>query len=309
MIRAFRTPSAHGAAAALLVLLVANALFTPGFVSLATMGNVALQVSTTVIVALGMTLVIATGGIDLSVGAVMAVSSVIGATFLDRGAPVATALAMLAALAVGIGNGVLVAYQQVPPIIVTLAGLIMGRGVAQVLVEGNPLVAFSHPSFERLGKGSVGPVPVPVLVALVLLGIAVALMRHTTFGRWVLATGGNPRAAHLAGVPVSAVKLVTYAASGGLAGLAGLIETARLAAADAGKIGQAMELDAIVAVVVGGTALSGGRANLTGTVIGAVLMGVLTTSFNMHLLSPAWAQMVKAIILVAAVWTQRTKAA
>jgi ribose/xylose/arabinose/galactoside ABC-type transport system permease subunit len=155
----------HGATAALVALVAANALFTPGFVSFATLWNVALQVATTVLVALGMTVVIATGGIDLSVGAVMAVASAVCATALPHGAPLAAALALLAGLAFGVGNGLLVGRAGVPPIIVTLAGLIMGRGIAQVIVEGNPLVAFSQPSFERLGKGALGPVPIPVLVA------------------------------------------------------------------------------------------------------------------------------------------------
>jgi ribose/xylose/arabinose/galactoside ABC-type transport system permease subunit len=236
-----------------------------------------------VLVAIGMTLVIATGGIDLSVGAVMAVSSVVCASSLPHGGLLATALSLLAGLAFGLVNGVLVGRFGILPIIVTLAGLIMGRGIAQVIVEGNPVVAFSAPAFERLGKGAVGPIPVPVLVTGALLAGAVLLLKRTVAGRWIVATGGNERAAALAGIPVARVKGAVYAISGVLAGLAGLIETARLAATDAGKIGLGIELDAIVAVVVGGTPLSGGRASLGGTVVGALLMGVLGATLNMHL--------------------------
>ncbi len=297
----------HGAAAALGALVLLNVAFTPGFASPATLWTVALQVSTTALVAIGMTFVVATGGVDLSVGAVMAVASVVFATTLPHGAPTAAALAMLAALAFGGGNGLLVGRLGVPPIIVTLAGLVMGRGIAQVIVEGSPLVAFSHPAFERLGKGAWGPVPAPVLVTAALFVAARFLLHRTLFGRWLLATGGNERAARLAGVPVGGVKAAVYAISGLLAGLAGLVETARLAATDAGKIGQGVELDAIVAVVVGGTPLHGGRASLGGTVAGALLMGVLGASLNMRLVPSAWALVLKAALLLGAVWLQRSR--
>jgi simple sugar transport system permease protein/ribose transport system permease protein len=297
----------YGAALALLALVLVNAALTPGFLALATLWNIGLQVSTTVIVAIGMTLVIATGGIDLSVGAIMAIASVVLATELPHGAVAAATLGLLAALGFGFANGALVGRYGVPPIIVTLAGLIMGRGIAQVIVEGNPLVAFNHPGFERLGQGALGPLPVPVLITGALVAAARLVLKRTTFGRWVIATGGNERAARLAGVPVAGVKLAVYAVSGLLAGLAGLIETARLAATDAGRIGLGMELDAIVAVVVGGTPLTGGRASLQGTIAGASLMGVLTASFNMRLIAPAWSLIVKAAILIVAVWLQRGK--
>jgi galactofuranose transport system permease protein len=235
---------------------------------------------------------------------VMAVASVVFATTLPHGAPVAAALGMLGATAFGVWNGLLIGRYDLPPIIVTLAGLIMGRGIAQVIVEGNPLVAFDDPGFERLGKGSFGPIPIPVLVMAAVLVTAVLLARRTTFGRWVVAIGGNLRAAMLSGVPVARVKLLVYGLSGALAGLAGLIETARLGATDAGRIGLGMELDAIVAVVVGGTSLSGGRAWLGGTAVGALLMEVLSATFNMRLIAPAWGLVVKAAILIVAVRAQ-----
>jgi galactofuranose transport system permease protein len=294
----------YGAAIALGALVLFDAIFTRGFLSFPTLWNLTLQASTTILVAVGMTLVIATGGIDLSVGAVMAVASVVFATTLPHGAPVAAALGMLGATAFGVWNGLLIGRYDLPPIIVTLAGLIMGRGIAQVIVEGNPLVAFADPGFERLGKGSFGPIPIPVLVMAAVLVTAVLLARRTTFGRWVVAIGGNLRAAMLSGVPVARVKLLVYGLSGALAGLAGLIETARLGATDAGRIGLGMELDAIVAVVVGGTSLSGGRAWLGGTAVGALLMEVLSATFNMRLIAPAWGLVVKAAILIVAVRAQ-----
>jgi galactofuranose transport system permease protein len=297
----------YGTALALAALVILDVAITPGFLSFATLWNVGLQVSTTTVVAIGMTLVIATAGIDLSVGAVMAVASVVFAVTLPHGAPAAVVLALLACLGFGFGNGLLVGRYGVLPIIVTLAGFMIGRGIAQVIVEGNPLIAFSDPAFERLGKGTLGPVPVPMIVAALLFGAVRLTMRRTMFGRWVLATGGNERAAHLAGVPVAGVKVAVYVISGLFAGLAGLIQTARLGAADAGRIGLGMELDAIVAVVVGGTPLSGGRAALGGTVTGAVLMGLLTTTFNMRLIPSSWALVAKAAILIIAVALQRAQ--
>jgi ribose/xylose/arabinose/galactoside ABC-type transport system permease subunit len=301
-----RTP-ALAVLAALVFVVLLNLALTPRFFTTVTLWNVGLQVSTTVLVAVGMTLVMGTGGIDLSVGSVMAVASAVTAMLLPNGVWIASAAGLAVALAAGSANGVLVARLRIPPIIVTLAALIIGRGAAQVIVAGSPLVAFSNPSFELLGKGRVGPVPVQVFLTAVVVVLAALAMRWTTYGRYVVAIGGNERAATLAGVAVTRVKVVTYAVSGLLAGLAGLVVTARLGATDAGTIGQGMELDAIAATVVGGTALSGGRASIGGTVVGALLMGVLTTTLAMHFVPYAWGLVVKALILLVAVFVQRRR--
>jgi simple sugar transport system permease protein/ribose transport system permease protein len=297
----------YGALAALVVLVVANAILTPNFATASNFWSMLLQVSTVLLVAVGMTLVIATGGIDLSVGSVMAVSAAIGAVLLDRGIPVAVLAAVAGALAIGALNGALVAYLRVQPIVVTLATLIAGRGLAQVIAHDGQLVTINSPTFEALGQGRLGPIPTPVIVALLIVGAAAVLLQATPFGRYVLAVGGNRPAARLAGVPVSRTTVMVYAASGLLAGLAGLITAARLSAADAAKIGLNVELDAIAAAVVGGTALTGGRATILGTVIGALIMQVIATSFNMLLVPYSWSLAFKAAIILVAVYLQRPR--
>ncbi|HVF50609.1 MAG TPA: ABC transporter permease [Pyrinomonadaceae bacterium] len=299
----------YGALIALVLLVIGNMIFTPNFASPNNLWNILLQVSPTMLVAVGMTLVIATGGIDLSVGSLMAIASALVATSLGRGVAVAVALALLATLAAGAFGGAVITGFRIQPIIVTLALLIAGRGVAQVMSEGGQLIPFSNPAFEWLGKGYVGPVPVQVLVMVLVVVAAILLMRMTTFGRYVLAVGGNEAAARLAGVKVHRTKIAVYALSGLLAGIAGLIETARLGASDAAKVGLNIELDAIAAVVVGGTPLTGGRATITGTLIGALIMQVITTSFNMNLIPFSWSLVLKAAIILFAVYIQRPKVA
>ena len=296
-----------GALVALVVLVAANALFTPNFATVGNLWNVLFQLSVTLLVAVGMTLVIATAGIDLSVGSVMAVSAAVAAVTLDRGLAVAVPLALVSALAIGALNGALVAYGRVQAIVVTLATLLAGRGLAQVINRGGALITIDDPAFLQLGRGYVGPVPMQVLIAALVAALAIFLLRSTPFGRYVLAAGGNPAAARLAGVPVNRTIVVTYVLSAGLAGLAGLIEGARLGASAAARIGQNVELDAIAAVVVGGTLLSGGRATILGTVVGALIMQVIATSFNMLLLPYAWSLALKAGIILFAVYLQRPR--
>ena len=299
----------YGALVALVLLFVANALFTPNFFDARNVSNVLLQVSPTVLVAVGMTLVIATGGIDLSVGSVMAIASAVAAVSLDLSVGVAVLLALTAAFAVGSFNGALISGFGIQPIIVTLATLITGRGVAQVISSGGQLIPFSNPTFEYLGKGSLGPIPVQVAIMALVVAGGIFLVRMTSFGRYVAAVGGNEAAARLAGIRVRRTKIIVYAVSGLLAGLAGLIETARLGASDAQKVGLNIELDAIAAVVVGGTPLTGGRATIVGTLIGALIMQTITTSFNMNGISFAWSLVIKAAIIVVAVYLQRPKVA
>ena len=299
----------YGALAALLLLLAVNSAFTPNFFDLNNFRNVLLQVAPTVLVAVGMTLVISTGGIDLSVGSVMAIASAVAATSLDLGAGVAVLLALAAAAAAGAFNGALISGFRIQPIIVTLAMLIAGRGVAQVLSNGGQLVPFSNASFEYLGKGVLAGVPVQVIVMALVVAAAIFVMRATPFGRYVVAVGGNEAASRLAGIKIHRTKIIVYALSGLLAGLAGLIETARLGASDAQKVGLNIELDAIAATVVGGTPLTGGRATVIGTLVGALIMQIITTGFVMNGISYAWSLVIKAAIIIVAVYIQRPKLA
>lgn len=285
------------------------AVYAPQFLSVPNLVNIALSIAITGILAVGMTAVILTGGIDLSVGSVMAIASAVAATSLDYGAGLAILLALAASASAGAFNGALISGFRIQPIIVTLALLISGRGVAQVLSNGGQLIPFSNASFEYLGKGVVAGVPVQVIVMALVVCLAIFVMRATPFGRYVVAVGGNEAASRLAGIKIHRTKIAVYALSGLLAGLAGLIETARLGASDAQKVGLNIELDAIAATVVGGTPLTGGRATVVGTLIGALIMQIITTGFVMNGISYAWSLVIKAAIIIVAVYIQRPKLA
>ncbi|MFL6350691.1 MAG: ABC transporter permease [Bryobacteraceae bacterium] len=292
---------------ALLLLVFANALLTRNFAAAANFWNILLQVSPTVLVAVGMTFVIATGGIDLSVGSLMAIASAVTATNLHHGTVVAMLMGLGVTLGIGVIDGALIASLRIQPIIVTLAMLIAGRGLGQVISKEGQLIPIDTPSFEQLGRGQLGTIPVQVLIAVVVVLAAWIVLRLTIFGRWVLAVGGNEKVAALSGVNVKTTKIVVYAVSSALAGLAGLIETARLGASDASKVGLNIELDAIAAVVVGGTLLTGGRATIIGTVLGTLIMQVITTSLNMLLISYAWSLVLKAAAILIVIYMQRPR--
>ncbi len=295
----------YGALLALVGLVLANALFTPNFVTWANLSNITLQVATTVLASLGLTLVVAARGIDLSVGSVMAVAAAVAAITLPHGLPLAITASLAAGAAIGATNGVMTARFGIQPIVVTLAMLIAGRGLAQVISNNGQLILITNDRFSQLGSGRIGPFPIPALLMIIAVALTWFVMRETVFGRYVLAVGGSAEAARMAGIPVQGTRVAVYLISGTLAALAGLVEAARLGASDPAKIGLGMELDAIAAVVVGGTVLSGGRANVPGTLIGALLLQVISTSMNMHLVGFAWSLVVKAVILLAAVYIQR----
>ncbi|MEO8337241.1 MAG: ABC transporter permease [bacterium] len=299
----------YAALVVLILLVLVNATVTPNFATASNLWNVLLQLSTVMLCAVGMTFVIATGGVDLSVGSTMAIAGAIAAVLAPRGPFVALIAALVGATLVGVLNGTLIALLRVQPIVVTLATLIAGRGLAQIISRDGELVSIDDQFFLALGRGHVGPIPIPVIVALLAVAAAVFVLRAMTVGRYVLAVGGNAPAARLAGVPVRKTIVTVYAASALLSGVAGLIVAARLGASDAAKIGQNMELDAIAAVVVGGTALAGGRATIVGTVVGALIMQVIATSFNMLLVPYSWSLALKAAIILIAVYLQRGKRA
>jgi ribose/xylose/arabinose/galactoside ABC-type transport system permease subunit len=304
-----------GLAGALLALLLLNVLMTPNFLNFQTLAVNASQVATIAIVALGMTLVIATGGIDLSVGAVMAVAGALaplifgsewGRANPDLGLAASVVLPLLAAAACGLFNGTLVALLRVQPIIATLILFISGRGIALVLTNGN-LQTFRNPEFTWLGTGRVLGLPVQGWIALTLT-VAVALaVRRTIYGRYLLSIGGNERAAELAGVPVRRVKTLTYMACSVLAGLAGLVVVAQNSASDAARIGQLMELDAIAAAVVGGAALAGGRAPILGTLLGALFIQLTGYTLVANGVPDEATYIVTAAIIVVAVWLQDSR--
>ena len=306
----------YGALTALLLLALFNIVFTRGFASAGTLDVLLTQVAPIVIVATGMTLVIATGGIDLSVGSLMAIAGALAPIlFLSHHAPlsipaVGIPLAILAALALaalmGLGNGALVTVFRIQPIIATLILYIAGRGIAQVMTGGN-LQSFRVPAFRFLGQGHVLGVPFQFLLMLAVAGAAAWALRATVWGRYVLAAGDSEAAARLAGVPTDRVKRSVYALSGLLAGLAGLLAIAVNSASDANTVGLGMELDAIVAVAVGGTPLTGGRASVGGTLIGAFLVQLIRFTLLSRGVPFAAAQVIDAAIILLAVVAQRRR--
>jgi ribose/xylose/arabinose/galactoside ABC-type transport system permease subunit len=298
----------HGVYVAFAALVLFNVIFTTNFATTATLFNLLIQVAPVLIVSLGMALVIGTEGIDLSVGAVMAIASAIVPLYLGYGWPVAVLIALVVGTLAGALNGSLVAFIGIQPIIATLALFVGGRGLAQVMVGGQ-LQIISDPSFVALGRAEVLGIPVTVFVAGV-LAIAVGfLVRRTTFGRYLLAIGGNRAASFLSGHPVRAVLVAVYAISGALATIAGVLATARLSAGDPSTIGLLVELDAIAAVVIGGTPLSGGKVSIVGTVTGALVMQVINATFIMNDLPFTYAQILKAVVILLAVYIQRRRGA
>lgn len=302
----------QGLLLALAVLIVLNLVITPNFLSIRSLSVNISQVATIAIVALGMTLVIASGGIDLSVGSVMAVSGALAPiVFLSDWARADPSLGLVASIVLpllvaalcGLFNGVLIAFVGVQPIIATLIFFISGRGIAQVLTNGN-LQTFTNPSFSWLGTGRILGLPVQGWIALVLTLVLAWVVRRTVYGRYLLAVGGNERAAVLSGVPVARVKLAIYMIASTLAGLAGLIVVAINSASDAARIGQLMELDAIAAAVVGGAALSGGRAPVVGTLLGAVFIQLMGFTLIANGISDEMTLIVTAAIIAVAVWLQ-----
>ncbi|MDP9043295.1 MAG: ABC transporter permease [Pseudomonadota bacterium] len=298
-----------GTLLALVLLLGFNVALTRNFLSLQTLNVNLAQVTTIVIVGVGLTLVIATGGIDLSVGSLMAIAGTLAPLIFGKwpgatGLVLAITLPIAAAWCCGYFNGWLITRFKVQPIVATLVLFIAGRGIAQVLTGGQ-LQAFANPGFGVLGTGKLGGVPVQVWLMLVIVALASWILHRTVFGRYVVATGGSERAARLAGIPAARIKRHVYALGGALAGLAGLITVSINSSSDANLNGLGMELDAIAAVAVGGTLLSGGRATVLGTLLGALIIQLLRYTLLAHGVPDAAALVVKAGIIIAAVWVQR----
>lgn len=305
----------YGTLIALLALVVFNLAFTRNFATLQTLNVNLTQVCTIVIVATGMTLVIASGGIDLSVGSMMAIAGALApliflSPLFGGNVALAVAVAMAAAILVatlcGLFNGWLVAQFRIQPIVATLVLFIAGRGIAQAMTNSN-LQVFRVPEFQWIGLGRPFGIPVQVVIMVVLVLLAAWMLKRTTFGRSILATGGNERAAELAGIAVKRTKLVVYAISGFCAGIAGLVVIAINSASDANLVGLGMELDAIAAVAVGGTLLVGGRATIVGTLLGALTIQLVRYTLLANGVPDAAALIVKAAIIAIAVWLQQQR--
>jgi ribose transport system permease protein len=274
---------------------------TPHFLTVSNLLNIAQQTSINAIVAVGMTFVIISSGIDLSVGSLVAVSGVVLGTLLQTDQPLALAIA--ASLAVGIAsglvNGALVSWGGLPPFIVTLGMMSIARGAALVFTEGRPVSGFDE-GFRTIATGSVGFIPAPVVLMMLVYVMAHVVLTRTTFGRYVYAIGGNEEATRLSGVAVRFHKTMVYGVSGLMSAIAAVILTARLNSAQP-IAGMMYELDAIAATVIGGTSLMGGEGTLVGTLVGALIMGVLRNGLNLLGVSSFLQQIVIGAVIVGAV--------
>ncbi len=289
---------------ALALVVLVNAFVTPHFATTRNLEITLIQMVFVALVGTGMTLVIATGGIDLSVGAVMGLASVVAFALLPWGPWVFVPACVLAGLAVGMVNGALIVGFGVQPLLVTLGSLIWVRGLAQYL-SGGRKEYFEDPAMRFLGSGRLFGAPFQVLVTFAIVAIVALVVARTVFGRRLVAVGGNPGASRLAGIPVGRTTFAAYALCGALAGLAGLFVTARVGSSDPTNFGVLIELDAIAAAVVGGTALAGGRARVIGTLAGALLLQLVTAAMIMNDVGFAPALIAKAALILAVVALQR----
>ena len=299
---------------ALGLLLLYNLVWTDGFFSLQWRGghlfgstiDVLKNGSLVMLLSLGMTLVIATGGVDLSVGAVMAISGAVAAGLIEQGSlglPAVLALSVGVCVLAGMFNGLLVAVVRIQPLVATLVLMVAGRGVAMLVTQGRRITIrpayAAYDQFVFIGNGFLLYLPLAVTIVVVAAGVTMLLTRKTALGLFIEAVGDNDVASRYAGISAAAVKFAAYTFSGLCAAVAGLIYTSNIRAADPSKTGLFLELDAIMAVVIGGTALTGGRFYLLGSLVGALLIQTLTTTMLMHGLSTDQALVPKAVMVVA----------
>ena len=294
----------------LLLIVAIITILNPSFLSIDNLLNVLRQVSINALIAFGMTFVILTGGIDLSVGSTLAFSGAVTATMMASG--IDPLIAILSGLAIGtiLGavNGFVIAKGKVAPFIATLATMTIYRGLTLMFTEGRPVSGLGESAlFEMMGKGYFFGIPVPAMTMMATFLILYLLLKKTTFGRRVYAVGGNEEAAILSGISATRIKVYVYSLTGFLAGLAGIILTSRLNSAQP-TAGQMYELDAIAAVVLGGTSLTGGKGWIVGTIIGALIIGVLNNGLNLLGVSSFFQQVVKGSVILLAVLLDRKKA-
>ncbi|MET1028754.1 MAG: ABC transporter permease [Dongiaceae bacterium] len=300
----------YGIVTAFVLLCAVLGIISPYFFTTQNILNVLRQASINGILAIGMTFVILTRGIDLSVGSVVALAGIIGASFATTssiagvaGAPYPAYIAILVGIAVGLAagsvSGIIVSRFRVPPFVVTLGMLSTARGLTLLYTDGRPVPSL-EPSFRWIGTGEVFGVPTPILILIAVFAISWWVLGRTRFGRHVYAVGGNPRAASTSGIVVSRIRLAVYMISGAMAGLAGLVLSARTGSGLT-QAGISYELDAIAAVVIGGTSLSGGVGTVTGTLFGALIIAVMNNGLDLLGVDSNYQQIIKGLMIVIAV--------
>lgn len=294
---------------ALFVLILTVSVINPSFLSVNNLLNLLRQVSANGFIAFGMTFVILTGGIDLSVGSTLALSSAFTAGMISNGMnPVLSVLTgLMSGAMLGAINGMLISKGKMAPFIATLATMTIYRGSTLVFTNGNPITGLGDSFFfSFIGRGYLFGVPFPVILMFLIFIILAVLLHRTAFGRKTYAIGGNEEAAYIAGVKIDKIKILIYAISGLMASISGMIITSRLNSAQP-TAGQAYEMDAIAAVVLGGTSLSGGRGRIFGTLVGALIIGTLNNGLNLLGVSSFYQQIVKGIVIVVAVLLDRKR--
>ncbi|XNQ11900.1 ribose ABC transporter permease [Lysinibacillus sp. 3P01SB] len=295
----------------LFLLVIVITLLNPSFLSVNNLLNVLRQVSISALIAFGMTFVILTGGIDLSVGSTLALTGAAAASLLASGTDpiIAMGAALILGLLLGAVNGVIITKGKVAPFIATLATMTIYRGLTLVYTEGRPVSGLGDSAaFQMFGKGYFFGIPVPVITMIITFVVLYFILHKTTFGRRVYAVGGNEEASKLSGISPDRVKIAVYAITGLLAAMSALILTSRLNSAQP-TAGESYELDAIAAVVLGGTSLTGGKGWIFGTLVGALIIGVLNNGMNLIGVSSFFQQVVKGVVILLAVLIDRKKTA
>ncbi|MBD2165246.1 ribose ABC transporter permease [Calothrix membranacea FACHB-236] len=291
----------------LILICILFALLTPNFGTAGNAVNILRQASINIVLATGMTFVILTGGIDLSVGSILAVSAVVAVlvSLLPALGWAAVPAALLTGLLLGLVNGALITFLDVPPFIVTLGSLTALRGAAYLVANGTTVI---NPdlNFAWVGNSYLGPIPWLVIIALLTVAASWFILRQTVLGVQIYAVGGNERAARLTGIKVNRVLLFVYGVSGLLAGLAGIMSASRLYSAT-GLLGQGYELDAIAAVILGGTSFTGGIGTIGGTLLGALIIAVLNNGLTLLNMSYFWQLVVKGLVIIVAVMIDRLR--
>lgn len=292
---------------ALIIFSIILGFFSESFLTVNNIMNLLRQISVNALIAFGMTFVILTGGIDLSVGSTLALGSALTAGLLTSGMDpiLALLIGLLIGLVLGGVNGLIVTKGKVAPFIATLATMTIYRGVTLVYTGGKPITGLSNSfTFEMIGKGYVFGIPFPVILMLIIFFILYFVLRNTVFGRQVYSIGGNEEASILSGIKTDRIKIWIYSLTGMLSVLAGIIITSRLNSAQP-TAGTTYELDAIAAVVIGGTSLSGGKGRIVGTLVGAMIIGIIDNGLNLLNVSSFYQQIVKGGIILLAVLLDR----
>ncbi len=303
-----------GAVYAFLLLIIVNAISNKNFLAVNTMWNLLIQAFPIIITSLGMLFVISSGGIDVSVGSVMAVAGGVNAVIMNgiypafpKSIALGIVMALLVALLFGLFNGFMISVFKMQPIVVTLTTYIIARGLTQLIANGK-ILSFSNTPFNEVGIARLpGNIPIQFVIEVGFILITAFIIKRTVFGYQVQAIGENPQAANLCGIRTTQVQIAVYMISAFIAAIAGLLVSSRTSAADPTNLGALAEMDAIAAVAIGGTSMSGGKSKILTTVISAMIIQLITITINMNNIHYAYARIMKGLIIIIAVFIQQEK--